>query len=194
VSKENENGKTTGNTEADIEAAAEDIAVIDDFASQLEAVTVERDELASEKEDLVSQVLRQRADYENLRRRTAKEKADIADYASGEAIAALLPILDDFERALNAVPPEIGDDNEYVKGIAMIEQRLFDALKKVGLEAFDSVGKPFDPNIHHAVKRVETDDTEEDTVIEEWQRGYNFRGKLLREAMVKVAVRSSSDG
>ena len=196
MSTENDNGKTTADAELspDVEEIddIEDSAVLDDLASQLEAVTVERDKLAEEREELANQVLRQRADYENLRRRADKEKTDIADYASGEAVAALLPILDDFERALDAVPPEIGSENEYVRGIAIIEQRLADALGKIGLEAIESVGRPFDPNVHHALKREESEDVDEDTVVEEWQKGYLFRGKLLREAMVKVAVSPSS--
>jgi molecular chaperone GrpE len=73
----------------------------------------------------------------------------------------------------------------------LIYQRLADALKKLGLESITSTGQAFDPNVHHAVDRVETDEVEDNTVVEEYQRGYNFRGKLLRPAMVKVAVRKS---
>jgi len=105
----------------------------------------------------------------------------------------LLPILDDFERAVNAAPGELGPESEYVKGVEMIYQRLVDALGKIGLEPIDSAGKPFDPNFHHAVERVPDADADEDTVLEEWQKGYNFKGKLLREAMVRVAVKPSAD-
>jgi molecular chaperone GrpE len=97
----------------------------------------------------------------------------------------LLPILDDFERALKV---ECANPN-YSKGIELIYQRLSDILKKMGVEPLEAAGKQFDPNLHEAVVRVPTDEVEDQTVLEEFQRGYNFKGKLLRPAMVKVAVR-----
>jgi molecular chaperone GrpE len=197
VSHDSENGKTApGSLEESVATGGgetEDTAAVEDAATQLEALAVERDRLAAENEELQKQILRQRADYENLRRRSAKEKTEIAEYASGEAVRELLPVLDDFERALAAVPEELGSDNDYVKGVQMIQQRLQEALKKMGLEPINSVGQPFDPNFHHAVDRVQTEDAEENTILEEWQKGYNFRGRLLREAMVKVAVQPCSD-
>ncbi len=113
-----------------------------------------------------------------------KEKVEWHEYAATEAVRTLIPILDDFERALKVE----GAGKEYGKGMELIFQRLFDALKKLGLEPIDSQGQPFDPHIHHAVEKQETDEVAEDTVLEEYQRGYNFKGQLLRPAMVKVAV------
>jgi molecular chaperone GrpE len=80
-------------------------------------------------------------------------------------------------------------DKEYAKGIELINQRLFEALKKSGLERIEAAGKPFDPNLHQAVDRVQSEELPDQTVLEEYQSGYNFKGKLLRPAMVKVAVK-----
>src|ERR1051326_3040333 len=156
-------------------------------ASDLEALTAERDRLAIERADLQDRLLRRQAEFDNFRRRAARERADVLEYANTQTVRSLLPILDDFERALKV---ESGD-SEYARGMELIYQRLADSLKKLGLEPITSTGEHFDPNIHHAVDSVETDEVEDHTILEEYQRGYNFRGKLLRPAMVKVAVRKS---
>jgi molecular chaperone GrpE len=102
-------------------------------------------------------------------------------------VTALLPILDDFERAFK----QESADKEYVRGMELIYQRLLDTLKKLGLERIESTGLAFDPYIHQAIERVESNEFDDHTVIEEFQSGYNFKGRLLRPAMVKVAVRPS---
>lgn len=175
-------------------ASADEIAdqvTVDDLAAQLEAVTVERDRLAGENEELKDRLLRRQADFENFRRRVERERAEMAEYAGMETVRALLPILDDFERALRATPPLDGAAAEYARGVEIIYQRLADTLRKLGLEPIESAGKPFDPNIHHAVETVTDAQAEDHTVVEEYQRGYNFKGKPLRPAMVKVAVKPS---
>jgi molecular chaperone GrpE len=105
-----------------------------------------------------------------------------------EAVRVLLPVLDDFERAMKIE----SEDREYSSGINLIYNRFYEALKKLGLEPLESKGQPFDPAIHHAVDMVETDEAPDHTVLDEFQRGYNFKGKQLRAAMVKVAVEPSS--
>ena len=155
----------------------------------LAAVTAERDQLAAEKADLADRVLRTQAEFQNLRRRVEKEKLELIEYASTEAVRGLLPVLDDFERALKTEAA----DTEYVKGIGLIYQRLFDSLSKLGLKPIAAKGQPFDPSIHHAVEMVETDEVPDHTVLEEYQRGYNFKDRLLRAAMVKVAVQPKQD-
>jgi molecular chaperone GrpE len=102
-----------------------------------------------------------------------------------EMVRDLIPILDDFRRAMKVETA----DKEYAKGIELIDQRLFEALKKAGLEPIEAAGKLFDPNLHQAVVRVQSEEFPDQTVLEEFQSGYNFKGKLLRPAMVKVAVR-----
>jgi len=96
----------------------------------------------------------------------------------------VLPVLDGFEREMRVDT----HDREYAKGVELIYQRMYETLKKLGLEPIDTQGKRFDPNLHQAVERVPTEDAEDQTVLGEFQRGYQFKGKLLRPAMVKVAV------
>ena len=153
--------------------------------SPLEAVTAERDKLEGEKAELQDRFLRAQAEFQNFRRRVDKERAEFAEYASMEAVRTLLPILDDFERALQTE----SQDPEYAKGMELVGQRFGAALQKLGLEPIEAQGQAFDPHIHHAVEMVETEDAPDQTVLAEFQRGYNFKGRLLRAAMVKVAVR-----
>jgi len=132
--------------------------------------------------------MRAQAEFQNFRRRVEKERVDLLDYSATEAVRPLLAVLDDFERALKTESA----DKEYAKGMELIYQRFFDALKKLGLEPIESLGKPFDPHLHHAVDMVETSAKPDHTVLEEFQHAYNFKGKLLRPAMVKVAVAPKS--
>jgi molecular chaperone GrpE len=150
----------------------------------LAAITAERDRLIEEKNDLTNRLLRRQAEFDNFRRRAERERADLLEYAHTESVRAILPILDDFERALKMESA----DKEYARGMELIYQRLSEALKKLGLEPISAKGQKFDPHLHHAVEMVETGDVEDHTVLDEFQQGYNFRGRLLRPAMVKVAV------
>jgi molecular chaperone GrpE len=150
-----------------------------------EPAAAERDRLLEEKNDLQDRLLRRQAEFDNFRRRADREKAEVIEYANSESVGAIAPILDDFERALKVE----NSGSEYSRGMELIYQRLSDTLKKLGLEPISAKGQKFDPHIHHAVDRVETADAEEDTILDEYQRGYNFRGRLLRPAMVKVAVK-----
>lgn len=150
----------------------------------LQGLIAERDRLVEEKNDLMDRLLRRQAEFDNFRRRAEREKSDVLEFAHTESVRAILPILDDFERALKAPTT----DQAYARGMELIYQRLSDSLKKLGLEPITTKGKKFDPHVHHAVDRVETSEVEEDTILDEYQSGYNFRGRLLRPAMVKVAV------
>jgi molecular chaperone GrpE len=152
---------------------------------QLAAIAAERDRLAAEKADLADRLLRARAEFDNARRRAERERSEFLQFAAMDLVKEVLPVLDDFERALKV---ETADRN-YAKGVELIYQRLSETLKKLGLEPIESAGRMFDPNLHQAVERVETDEAEDHTVIGEFQKGYNFKGKLLRPAMVRVAVK-----
>jgi molecular chaperone GrpE len=158
----------------------------DDLPS-LESVLADRDRLIEEKNDLQDRLLRRQAEFDNFRRRADREKADILEYANTETVRSILPIVDDLERALKVESA----DKVYVRGMELIYQRLSDTLKKLGLEPIETAGQKFDPHVHHAVEMVETADREDHTILDEYQRGYNFRGKLLRPAMVKVAVQKT---
>ncbi|MBI3473698.1 MAG: nucleotide exchange factor GrpE [Candidatus Solibacter usitatus] len=169
-------------TQALSEPAAEE-----GLAEKLAAVAAERDQLAAEKADLADRLLRRQAEFENFRRRAERDRLEFVQYAGAEIMRDILPAVDDFERALKVESA----DAEYRRGVELIYQRLLEALKKAGLEPMECAGKPFDPNLHQAVDRKETEEVEDQTILEEYQRGYSFRGKLLRPAMVKVAVRPS---
>ena len=153
---------------------------------QLAAVTAERDSLAAEKAEAEGRLLRLRAEFDNHRRRVERERSDFLQYAAADLVQQVLPVLDDFERALKHETA----DRDYAKGVELIFQRFAETLKKLGLEPMETAGQKFDPNLHQAVQRVETDEAEDQMILEDFQKGYSFRGKLLRPAMVKVAVKA----
>jgi molecular chaperone GrpE len=159
--------------------------LVTDPTSHLAALESERDALVAEKADLLERLLRRQAEFENFRKRMERERQEFAEYAASEAVRAVLPVLDDFERALKVETA----DKEYAKGMELIHGRLSDALMKLGLEPIEAKGRKFDPNLHHAIERVSDPEAEDETVLEEYQRGYNFKGRLLRPAMVRVAVK-----
>jgi molecular chaperone GrpE len=148
-------------------------------------LAAEREQFAAEKAELQERLLRARAEFDNARRRSERERMEYLQYAAMDLVRDILPILDDFERALKVETA----DRDYAKGVELIYQRMADTLKKVGLEAIETAGQQFDPNLHQAVERVQTEDAEDQAILGEFQRGYNFKGKLLRPAMVRVAVR-----
>jgi molecular chaperone GrpE len=144
----------------------------------------EHDELVKEKAELHDRLLRLGAEFENFRKRAQRERGEFSEFATMEVVRAVIPVLDDFERAVKMESA----DKEYAKGMELIYQRLLEALKKMGLEPIEAEGQKFDPALHHAVETEKTDSVEDHTVLVQHQRGYNFKGKLLRPAMVKVAV------
>jgi len=156
---------------------------IDEQADQLR---VERDGLRVERDEVRELLLRRQAEFDNFRKRTEKERSEYLQYAGMEMVRDVLPILDDFDRALKVE----GGSPEYVKGVEMIYSRMYETLKKLGLEPIGTAGQMFDPHLHQAVERVETADAPDGSILDEFQRGYRFKGKLLRPSMVKVAVRS----
>ena len=152
---------------------------------QLAGMAAEREQFAAEKAELQERLLRARAEFENARRRWENQRLESFQVATMDVVRDMLPILDDFERALKVDTA----DRDYAKGVELIYQRMADTLKKLGLEPIETAGQRFDPNLHQAVERVETGDAEDQSILGEFQRGYNFKGKLLRPAMVRVAVR-----
>jgi molecular chaperone GrpE len=162
---------------------AEEAAEAPNFAAAAEGAA-ERERLLKEKAELQELLQRRQAEFENYRRRSERDRGEVFEFASMDAVKALLPALDDFERALKIESP----DKEYARGMELIYQRFFEALKKLGLEPIENDVPVFNPHIHHAVEMVDTKDHPDQTILEEYQRGYYFKGKLLRPAMVKVAV------
>ncbi len=177
-----DNTKATESSATDTPPA--DSADASDSAALLAAVTAERDALAKERSEFYDQLLRLRAEFENFRKRAERERREFSEFATMEALRAVVPILDDFERALKTESA----DKEYARGMELIYQRLLESLKKLGLEAIETEGQKFDPALHHAVEMEKTDRVEDHTILYQHQRGYSFKGKLLRPAIVKVAV------
>lgn len=173
---------------AEAQAALDQAAGAPPAPSEEEAVAAERDRLAQEKAELQDRLLRLAAEFDNFRKRSERERLEAIEYAAAGALAALLPVLDDLERARKTPTT----DSEYARGVELIYQRFSDALRKLGVEPLDAEGKPFDPSLHHAIERVEDPAVEQETVAAELQRGYTYKGRLLREALVRVAVKSGS--
>jgi len=148
-------------------------------------LVAERDRALAEKQEIWDRLLRAQAEMENSRKRSTREKEEVLQFAAMETIRTLLPALDDFERALK-IP---ADGEEYRKGIELIYKRVHDTLVRAGLSPIQAQGKRFDPHLHQAVDTIKTEDQEDQTVVEEYQRGYEFKGRLLRPAMVRVAVK-----
>ena len=163
-----------------------------DQVKEEEMMEISKDELddlrkrAGADSEYHEKMLRTMADMENLRKRMDREKKDYINYANQELIRSLLPVLDNFDRALQSVE-RTDQSAPYLQGVEMIYQQLEDVLKQQGLEEIKSLGEPFDPHLHEAVKTEETDRYPEDTILEVILKGYLFRGKLLRPAVVKVS-------
>lgn len=142
--------------------------------------------LKAERDSLLDRLARAQAEFENARRRAAKEQQDFRDYATADTVKALLPVIDSFDRALQLK----SGGGEFRSGIELIYKQLQDALTKLGVHPIPAKGEPFDPHVHEAIEMVETSDVPDHEVLEELQRGYKIKDRLLRPAMVKVAKNS----
>ncbi|MET3290127.1 UNVERIFIED_CONTAM: molecular chaperone GrpE [Brevibacillus sp. OAP136] len=138
-----------------------------------------------EAEETNDRLLRAMADMENMRRRFRKEQEDMQKYAALPVVEALLPAIDNFERAMSVDKENLTVDS-LLQGINMVYRQMVQVFEKEGLQAIESVGKPFDPHIHQAVMQVEDSAYEPGTVVEELQKGYQFKDRTVRPAMVKV--------
>jgi molecular chaperone GrpE len=152
-------------------------------ASAAPAGESELQKLKADRDSLLDRLARAQAEFENARRRAAKEQQEFRDYAAADAIRPLLPVLDSFERALQVK----SEGADLRSGVELIYKQLQDALAKLGVRAIPSKGQPFDPHVHEAIEMVETSDAADHEVLEELQRGYKLKDRLLRPAMVKVA-------
>ncbi|HOO78036.1 MAG TPA: nucleotide exchange factor GrpE [bacterium] len=140
---------------------------------------------AAEGEDYRERMLRAYADLDNARKRLEKEKEEYLTFSNQDLVAELLPVLDNFQRALKVSQDE-GDTASYRQGVEMIMKQLLEALSRQGLEEIECGACPFDPFLHEAVERVETADHPDGTIADEILRGYTFKGRLLRPSAVKV--------
>jgi molecular chaperone GrpE len=140
----------------------------------------------AENKDLYDRLLRKQAELDNFRKRTQKEKDEIRQHGAEELIRSLLPTLDAFERALQHRDPGVAD--VYYEGLELIYHGLREVLGRAGLAVVETAGELFDPYLHQAVETVNAPDRREHEIVEEMQRGYKLKNKLLRPAIVKVAV------
>ena len=168
VRKESAEGSREGTEEA--ENGADDPVK---RAEKLEVDLAEKD----------AQMLRLRADFDNFRRRSAKEREELAAVVTQGILTDMLPLLDNFERALLA---EGSDLDSFRAGVSMIYKQMTEALAKNGLEVIDTKDKKFDPNFHQAVMRVQDPEKEDDTIEQELQKGYMVKGRVIRPSMVQV--------
>ena len=158
-------------------------------ASPEEVLLVLQAELDKAKEqaaDYYGHLQRLQAEFDNYRKRTLKEKEELVKYASEQVVEALLPVLDNFERALESAKNK-QDFASFAQGVEMIFRQMQNILAKEGLAPIDAVGRPFDPNVHEAVMQVDSEEYPENTVVAEVQKGYYLKDKVLRPSMVQVS-------
>jgi len=153
-----------------------------------EGLEAELQKAREERDAAIDRMARIQAEFDNARRRAQREQQEYREYALAEAIRLLLPILDSFDRALTS---KAGGEN-FRSGMELIDRQLHDALGKLGVTEVAAEGEPFDPNVHEAIEVVPTDKVQDQHVLQELQRGYKLKGRLLRPAMVRVASNSQS--
>jgi len=176
VGKEMEEEKEVTQQDSEKNAKVESVG-------EYEKKLAEKEAIAS---DYLDKLQRTMAEYDNFRKRTIKEKAQMYENGAKEVVEKFLPVLDNFERALGSVSEE-EKGGALAQGIEMIYKLLLNTLKDLGVEEIDALYKPFDPNLHHAVSHEENDNYGENEVIEVLQKGYMFKERVLRFSMVKVA-------
>ena len=137
-------------------------------------------------EELEDKVKRQLAEFENFRNRTEKEKSRMYEFGARDVIEKMLPVVDNFERGLAAIPEE-EKGGPVASGMEMIYKQIMTTLEGLGVQPIEALNKPFDPDFHNAVMHVEDDEIEESTVVEEFQKGYIYKEHVIRYSMVKVA-------
>ena len=144
----------------------------------------EVEKLKAEHDALLDRLARQQAEFDNARKRAVREQQEFREFAAADVIKNFLPPLDSFERALKAASPDCSD---FRSGIELIYRQFQDALQKIGVQPIPSVGQRFDPRIHEAVEMVDSTEVPDHHVLDELQRGYKYKDRLLRPAMVRVA-------
>ncbi len=174
MSKEN---KTAINNEE--ESIKEEQTVAEDTAEETEEV----DEFKQKYDELYDKYLRMLAEYDNFKKRTQKEKDELYSFAVSDTLEKLLPVLDNLERAADAA----AEKSPLSDGVKMVLKQFGETLEKMDVTPIEAVGKEFDPNIHNAVMHVEDEEVSANTVVEEFQKGYKYKEKVIRHSMVKVA-------
>ena len=143
----------------------------------------EKDKKDQQIEELTDRLKRNMAEFDNFRKRTEKEKASMYIIGAREIVEKILPVVDNFERGLAQAPEE----DAFAEGIRMIYKQLMTTLEELGVKQIEAVGKEFDPNLHNAVMHIEDEEAGENTIVEEFQKGYTYKDFVVRHSMVKVA-------
>lgn len=167
----------------------ENSAKIEELNVQMEEMKKQAEEKDAKIEEQKNQLLRLMADFDNFKKRTASEREEIICFSNEALILALLPMLDNFDRAMAHIEQTTGKsfDDETIKGFALIKRQLEDVLARTGLVKIETVGKPFDPNFHEAILTKESKEFLEGQIIEEMQKGYKLKDKVIRPSMVIVS-------
>lgn len=181
VTSTEETGETAEN--ADAEASEADSEDPDKKKSFFKKKKDKKDEQI---EELTDKVKRQMAEFDNFRKRTEKEKSQMYDMGAKTIVEKILPVIDNFERGLAAVPEDNKED-AFVVGMDKIYRQMLTVLEEAGVKPIEAVGAEFDPNFHNAVMHVEDETLGENVVAEELQKGYMYRDTVVRHSMVKVA-------
>ena len=174
------------NAERNAQNAAADQSDEAKLSADSAAADAEVAKIAGELNELRQTLMRRQADFDNYRKRIEKERADDAKRSTARVVESLIPIIDGFEQALLA--HREAEYESYRKGFELIYRQLLDNVTRLGVERTDPLGKQFDPHLHQAMDRTETVDQEDGTILQVFQPGYVFHGRVLRPAMVRVAV------
>lgn len=146
----------------------------------------ETEQLKAERDALLDRLARLQAEFDNARKRAVREQQEFREFAAADVIRNFLPILDSFERALKADGGD-SNSNDFRNGVELIYRQFQDALQKIGVQPIPAMGQAFDPRVHEAVEMVDTTEVADHHVFDELQRGYKYKDRLLRPAMVRVA-------
>lgn len=174
----------TDSRDCDCECKSDE-EVVDETAQLINDLNAKIDEQSRNNADLQDKLLRLQAEFDNFRKRTQKEKEDLINRATEEVVCKMLPVMDSFERGLSSGD---SDPETVAKGLELIHRQFVDFLAQVGVENINACGCEFDPNMHNAVMRVESEEHADNTVVEELQKGYSLKGRVIRPSMVKVAA------
>ena len=149
--------------------------------------TVEKKDQKDQKiEELTDRVTRQMAEFDNYRKRTEKEKTAMYEIGARDIIEKIIPVVDNFERGLAAIPEEQKEDS-FVKGMEMVYKQIMTTFESVGVKPIEAVGTEFNPDLHNAVMHIEDEEVGESIIVEEFQKGYTYKDTVVRYSMVKVA-------
>ena len=157
---------------------------------QTEAAS-EVQKLQEERDSLYDRLLRKQAEFENYKKRVDRERSEYIQFASADLIRELLNALDSFDLAIRNAGSDASANQNIIQGFSLTYKQFQDTLARFGLKIIEAKGQTFDPNVHQAVSTTATDEVEENTVVDEFRKGYMLNGRLLRPAMVNVAVRNT---